>query len=97
MSNSSTQPTVFVNAGNDSPRPIVSTGVVVEGQDFMPGTTVNIKLSTGSRGTAMVGPDGTFSWTISIKPKLGCNEFVTATVHGADGIMVEGTGTVFCP
>ena len=100
MSNSSTQPTVFVNAGNDS-RPSRQhgreTGVDVLGENFLPGTAVNIMLSTGSRGTAMVGPGGNFSWSVTIKPPLGCDVTVEATVHGVDGIMVEGNGNVFCP
>ena len=97
MSKSSTPSTVSVSAGNDSPpnRPR-NTGVLVEGENFMPGTAVNIMLSNGSRGTAMVGPGGNFSWSTSIKPPLGCDVTVLATVHGADGIEVEGNGNVFC-
>ena len=100
MSTSSLEPTVFVNVGNDGPpegskRP---TSLEVGGQNFPPGTAVNIKVSAGQRrGTAMVGPDGSFDWSISIRPALGCNTTVQATVHGADGIKAEGEGTVFCP
>jgi probable HAF family extracellular repeat protein len=91
---------VFVSAGNDGPPPISTrpTSLDVEGQNFPPGTAVNITVSAGQRrGTAMVGPDGSFSWSISIRPALGCNTTVRVIVHGADGIQAEGEGTVFCP
>jgi hypothetical protein len=94
------QPTVFVNVGNDgpperSPRPTL---LQVGGSDFPPGTAVNIKVFPGPRrGTAIVGPEGSFDWGISIRPALGCNTTVIAIVHGADGIEAQGEGTVFCP
>ena len=91
-------PSVFVNAGNDSPRPVKSTGIVVGGADFPPGTAVNINLDArSSRGTATVGPDGSFEWDVSIQPPLKCAVGVGATVHGADGIVVTAEGEVFCP
>ena len=96
MSNSAA-PAVFVNAGNDSPRPIKSTGVSVLGSNFPPGSAVNIKLSQGARGAVMVRPDGSFQWDVDIRPPLGCNAPVVATVHGSDGIEVTGEGDVFCP
>ena len=94
------QPTVYVNAGNDEPPPLTTrpTSVDVEGQNFPPGTAVNITVSAGSRrGTAIVGPDGSFTWSISIRPPLGCNTRVGVTVHGADGIQSEAEAHVFCP
>ena len=99
MSRSSVKPTVFVNVGNDgpggSPRP---TSLEVGGQNFPPGTAVNITVSAGQRrGTAVVGPDGSFDWSVTIRPPLRCNSTVVASVHGSDGIKVEGEGTVFCP
>jgi hypothetical protein len=97
MSNSVT-PSVFVNAGNDSPRPVKYTGITVGGTDFPPGTVVNITLDAGSRrGTATVGPDGSFEWNVSIRPPLKCAQGISATVHGADGIVVTAEGEVFCP
>ena len=93
----SAAPAVFVNAGNDSPRPVKSTGVSVIGENFPPGSAVNIKLGHGARGAVMVGPGGSFQWDIEIRPPLGCNSPVVATVHGADGIVVTGEGDVFCP
>ena len=97
MSDSNLDPTVFVRAGNDGPRPLRSTGVDVGGENFLPGSAVNIRLSTGARGAAMVGPDGTFLWGTSVRPPLACDDTVGATVHGADGIVVDGNGSVFCP
>ena len=91
-------PSVFVNAGNDSPRPVKNTAIAVGGTDFPPGTVVNIDLDAGSRrGTATVGPDGSFEWDVSIQPPLKCAVGVGATVHGADGIVVTAEGEVFCP
>jgi probable HAF family extracellular repeat protein len=94
------EPAVYVNVGNDgppgrSPRPTL---LQVVGSDFPPGTAVNIKVFPGQRrGTAMVAPDGSFDWGITIRPPLGCHTTVLAIVHGADGIEAQGEGTVFCP
>lgn len=97
MSNSVTT-SVFVNAGNDSPRPVKSTGISVGGEGFLPGSVVNITIDKGSRrGTATVAPDGSFEWNVSIRPPLNCNAGVTATIHGADGIELSAEGEVFCP
>jgi hypothetical protein len=61
-------PSVFVNAGNDSPRPVKNTAIAVGGTDFPPGTVVNIDLDAGSRrGTATVGPDGSFEWDAQVR------------------------------
>jgi hypothetical protein len=93
----SVTPSVFVNAGNDSSvRPATFTGIIVGGTDFLPGTVVNITLGS-RRGTATVGPDGSFEWDVNIRPPLKCAASVSATVHGADGIVVTGEGEVFCP
>ena len=94
----SVTPSVFVDAGNDTPRPLKYTGISVGGAGFPPGTVVNITLDAGPRrGTATVGPDGSFEWNVNIRPPLSCNRVVGATVHGADGIEVTGEGEVFCP
>ena len=77
-------PTVFVNAGNDGPpnKPR-TTGISVMGENFPPGTVVNIKAA-GRRGTALVGADGNFDWDFSVRPPLGCGATVQAVVHGSE-------------
>ena len=95
MSKSAT-PSVFVDAGNDTPGR-KSTSVSVGGSNFPPGSALNIKLNHGARGAVMVGPDGSFEWGISIRPPLGCGAPVVATVHGSDGIELTGESDVFCP
>jgi len=94
-------PTLVVDAGNDTPGgPNRPTSIGVSGSDFPPGSAVNIKVSAGShtlRGTADVRPDGSFDFSASVRPKLGCNSAVIAVVHGSDGIEVEGRTEVFCP
>jgi hypothetical protein len=90
-----TEPTIDVDAGNDVPgRRFTSVGV--SGENFPAGTAVNI-VAQGRRGTAMVQADGTFMWSTTIKPPLGCGADVSVTVHGAEGIALEGSSQVFCP
>jgi hypothetical protein len=90
-----TGPTISVDAGNDVPgRRYTSVGVW--GENFPVGTAVNI-LASGRRGTAMVAADGSFQWSTSFKPPLACGGTVPVTVHGADGIVLEGASEVFCP
>jgi hypothetical protein len=90
-----TGPTISVDAGNDVPgRRFTSVGVF--GENFPAGTAVNI-LAKGRRGTAMVQADGSFQWSTSFKPPLACGANVSVTVHGADGIALEGSSEVFCP
>jgi len=89
------KPTISVDAGNDVPgRRYTSVGVF--GESFPAGTAVNI-LAHGRRGTAMVQADGSFQWSTSFKPPLACASGVSVTVHGADGIALEGSSEVFCP
>lgn len=93
-------PDIVVDAGNeDAPasRP-KHTSIGVSGSDFPPGSAVNIKIDPGNhRGTADVRPDGRFDFVVSVRPQLKCRTVVTATVHGSDGIVVEGKDSVFCP
>jgi hypothetical protein len=93
-------PDIVVDAGNeDAPasRP-KHTSIGVSGSDFPPGSAVNIKIDPGNhRGTADVRPDGRFDFAVSVRPQLKCRTVVTATVHGSDGIVVEGKDSVFCP
>lgn len=88
-------PTMSVDAGNDLPgRRFTSVGVF--GESFPAGTAVNI-VAHGRRGTATVQADGSFQWSTSFKPPLDCGGNVSVTVHGADGIALEGSSEVFCP
>jgi|SRR6185437_4965328 hypothetical protein len=92
-------PKVTVDAGNDSGgRPPRPTSIGVSGEDFPPGSAVNIKVDPGNlRGTAQVRADGRFDWSGDVRPQLKCETSVSAVVHGADGIEVEGQDNVFCP
>ena len=89
------KPTISVDAGNDVPGRRF-TSVSVSGEDFPAGTAVNI-VAKGRRGTATVQADGSFQWSTSFKPPLACGSGVPVTVHGADGIALDGSSEVFCP
>ena len=94
------KPTVTLDAGNDERGPNPPTLIGVSGSDFPPGSAVNISVSAGSRrlgGPANVRADGSFDWSATIRPKLGCDTHVDAVVHGADGIEVTAEAKVFCP
>jgi hypothetical protein len=101
MNQGLTMPTVEVDAGNDGPPSRRATDVNVAGLGFPPGTTVNIKVTSGAaralRGTAPVRADGSFEWSASFRPKLACQASVTAVTHGSDGIQATGSTDVFCP
>ena len=94
-------PSMTFDASNELPPKFYATLVGISGQDFPPGTSVNIGvLADGDHVLAhamvFVNPDGGFEWGSIVRPKLACNSIVSAVVH-SEGTKLTATAEVFCP